>query len=100
MLTFLSDVFQPVAAYHTWVSLAITADDENCPWNTTEMGSERELWQLPLPEGETADGQAENVSDVDAVKWCERIGWSTVPVAAPFELLNFTSLRRNLACSS
>ena len=43
LLTSISDVFQPVAVCHTWVSLVITADDENCPWNAWEMGPEREL---------------------------------------------------------
>ena len=90
--------FRPVAACHTCVSLAITADVENCQWNAMEMEAERELRQLALPEnrryrrynllrrtfcleeGEIVDGQAENEGDVDAVNWCERIGWSTVPL--------------------
>ena len=42
--------FQPVAACHTWVSLAIAADAENWSWYAMDMDPERELSQLPLPE--------------------------------------------------
>ena len=79
LLTSLSNVFQLVTACHTWMSIAITADDETCPWNATKMEPERELSQLPLPgtpttstpspeKGEFVDGQEENESNVDAVK--------------------------------
>ena len=44
---------------------------------------------LDPEEGELVDGQVENESNVDAVKWCGRLRRSTAPVAAPFELLNF-----------
>ena len=112
VLTFFSDVFRLVAACHTWVSLAITADDENCPRNAREMEPERELSQLspqntddtdatmPDPEGTVlADGQVENGSNVDAVTWCGRLGRSTVPVVALFELLNFLSTTSLVAVS-
>ena len=50
LLISLSDVFQPVAACHTWVSLAIAADVEKWSWDAMDMESERELCQFPLPE--------------------------------------------------
>ena len=50
LLTFLSDVFQPVPACSTWVSSAIRADVEDCQENALEKESDRELCQLPLRE--------------------------------------------------
>ena len=50
LITFLSDVFQQVAACHTWSSSVIAVDVENCPWHAMEMELEREPWQLSLPE--------------------------------------------------
>ena len=79
---------------------------------TERMQPERELSQLPLPdtdatmpdpeEGVLVDGHVVNESIVDAVKWCGCLRRSTVPVAAPLELLNFPSTtcpRRSLVCS-